>query len=681
MNDVLRDTPVQPTRFQPTQAPEEQKGVRFTRAQIVGTVAVVIVAWFLWFIFTAKSVRFDMTPAQAQVEVSGGFQFQLSQIHLLRRGAYRLEATAPGYYPFAVDVAVGEPRNQIFSYAMTRLPGRITFASEPDGVEVFVDGQSVGVTPLIADVAAGERAIVMTKDRYQAAELELDVEGREVAQSISGTLRPDWADVTIPTDPPDASVRIADVEIGTTPGPVQILSGEHRIQVKLAGYKAWNDIIRVRAAEPVTLPAIKLVQADGLVSVRTAPRGASVTVNGQYQGVTPTEIGIAPGRSHQIRVFKIGYAPVTRSIRIDSGKEASLVLELQSLTGALAITSEPDGVELWIDGQRSAGANRTVVLSAVPHEIELRKAGYAGYRKTVTPQPGFTQEIKVRLLTLEEQRFALLKPVIKTSLGQELVLLQPSPIRLGASRREPGRRANEVLREVNLSRFFYFARKEVTNAEFHKFASGHSSGSFEDTKLDKDDQPVSGISWEEAVLYCNWLSEQEGMSTFYDVEFGKVIGSNPDSLGYRLPTESEWAWAARHLDDASALLRFPWGERLPPPDRHGNYADRSAAHVVGRIIFGYNDNHIGAAPVGTFKPNAKGLYDLGGNVAEWTHDFYEIPEPNETLNPLGPKDGDYHVIKGSSWMHGTISELRLAFRDYGAEGRQDVGLRIARFAE
>ncbi|MYE23230.1 MAG: formylglycine-generating enzyme family protein, partial [Gammaproteobacteria bacterium] len=149
--------------------------------------------------------------------------------------------------------------------------------------------------------------------------------------------------------------------------------------------------------------------------------------------------------------------------------------------------------------------------------------------------------------------------------------------------------------------------------------------------------------------------------------------------GYPRPTEAEWAWSARSTE--AAPLRFPWGDQLPPPDRHGNYADRAASNVVGRIIFGYNDNYIVAAPVGSFLANPKGIYDLGGNVAEWTHDFYEIPEQMEAVDPLGAEEGDYHVIRGSSWMHGTITDLRLSFRDYGSDGRQDVGFRIARFAE
>jgi formylglycine-generating enzyme required for sulfatase activity len=87
--------------------------------------------------------------------------------------------------------------------------------------------------------------------------------------------------------------------------------------------------------------------------------------------------------------------------------------------------------------------------------------------------------------------------------------------------------------------------------------------------------------------------------------------------------------------------------------------------------------------VGSFQASRKGLFDLGGNVAEWVHDVYTIPSANGTseLDPLGSQTGDNYVIRGASWSLSKLAELRLSFRDYGQAGRDDVGFRIARYAE
>jgi formylglycine-generating enzyme required for sulfatase activity len=74
---------------------------------------------------------------------------------------------------------------------------------------------------------------------------------------------------------------------------------------------------------------------------------------------------------------------------------------------------------------------------------------------------------------------------------------------------------------------------------------------------------------------------------------------------------------------------------------------------------------------------------MGGNVAEWVHDVYTIPAPSaeEVTDPMGPAKGDNYTVRGASWALSRLSELRLTFRDYGAAGRDDLGFRIARYAE
>ena len=130
--------------------------------------------------------------------------------------------------------------------------------------------------------------------------------------------------------------------------------------------------------------------------------------------------------------------------------------------------------------------------------------------------------------------------------------------------------------------------------------------------------------------------------------------------------------------------RFPWGEKLPPRGEAGNYADQSAVGLVPSILPSYDDGYASTASVGTFPANALGVHDGGGNVAEWVNDIYSVPTPGQTqavVDPAGPDRGTHHVIRGSSWRHAGIMELRLSYRDFGTEPRTDVGFRIARNVE
>ena len=129
-------------------------------------------------------------------------------------------------------------------------------------------------------------------------------------------------------------------------------------------------------------------------------------------------------------------------------------------------------------------------------------------------------------------------------------------------------------------------------------------------------------------------------------------------------------------------MKYPWGNHFPPDQLSGNYADKSAKNLLSDILQDYNDGYATTAPPAKFKPNALGLYDLGGNVAEWCHDYYSIyyySSGKTYVDPVGPKYGKHHVIKGSSWKSGSIDTLRLAYRGYGNDSRDDVGFRICRY--
>lgn len=677
MNDQLR-----PQGFTPTQA---SKPLWFQNVKIFRILAIVFMLFIgviIWFLFTADAIRFESNAPDTVVEVTGGIVIPSGPSFLMRPGTYRYHATAPKFKNRTEEFVVTGDGNHTYKIDLQPKPGIITLESEPPGATVHLEGTSIGVTPLVHNIEAGEANLEFTKPRYQTKKHTEVIEGLELEQTIAVKLEPDWADVWIETTPNGARVSIDGAPTRfRTPGPIEVLSGEHRITIDSPGYKPWVDIVFIRAGEHMELDAIQLEPYEATLNVNSDPPGASITVNDQYVGVAPIQVYVSANEPQVVKAILAGFEESKQTISIESEGERTARFNLEPRIGDLIVTTEPEEVEIWIDGELHGRSNATLRLREFEQEVILKKTGFADYKTSITPRKGIPHELKVRLLTTEEARMEALKRVRATIDGHQLVLLQPTTIRMGASRREPGRRANEVFRTTNLTRLFYLSRHEVTNAQFKLFASAHDSGEFQGVTLDRDQQPVSNVSWREAAQYCNWLSEREGFEPFYIISPAIEVKVNRDSLGYRLPTEAEWSWAARTIADSTAVLHFPWGDELPPPNRHGNYADLAAQHIIGRIIFDYNDNQIVASNVGLFSANSRGLFDMGGNVAEWTHDYYHIPANNSSVPELGPATGEYRVIRGSSWKHGTITDLRLTYRDYGDEGRDDVGFRIARYAE
>ena len=668
---------IEPTAFKPS---SDEGGGRRLRPHhyVIGALAL-LAGYFAWFLFTSKSVQlvFDV-PAQ-NVSVQGGFSLELGGVWLLRQGQYEIAAEADLYHPLVTTIEVGSERNQRVELQFVPLPGYLTVNTQPEDAEVRLLGDATSKQNL--ELSAGEHELTISHPRYIAETRTVEMTGLLKEQSISVTLAPNWSDVSVASMPAGATVFIdGEAWPQTTPTVIEALAGEREITIQQPGYKIHRQRIFAQAGMAQELDPVRLIQADAQILVRSEPSGAGVIVNGQFMGETPLQLDLSSSQRQRLNVVLSGHDEYQETLSLSRGDSVERFVRLRQQTGELSILVEPAIATVTVDGNVIGQGSQTLDLPIRSHDVQIELAGYAGYRKTITPKHGLTQELRVRLLTHEAARLAALKKTITAPDGQNLKLFEPSDFQMGASRREPGRRANETLRPVRMDRLFYLATHETTNAQFRKFASGHDSGKYVDSSLNQDDQPVANLSWHDAAAYCNWLSDQAGLEPFYQVEFGKVIGMNWQAKGFRLPTEAEWTWAARVLDDGSTL-RFPWGNNMPPPDRHGNYADRAASALVGRVIFGYNDNYAASSPIGTYKPNRLGLFDVAGNVAEWMNDYYEIPDQSEVHNPTGPKSGEYHVIKGSSWMHGTITELRYSFRDYGIEGREDIGFRIARTAE
>ena len=678
---------IEPAGFTPLETAPDSPPPRRNQRHIVLAGSAAVFVLLMLFLLTSRSLQVIVhTETTPDISVSG-LVLPFGERYLLREGEYEVTVTAEGYQPLQTQVTVDDRDGQTVELTPQPLPGLLSFTSEPAGASVSINGELLGKTPLLEiPVAAGEHQLTLEEQRHLTVSEGLIVEGRNIPQQLSFQLSPAWAAITVDSLPPEASILVDGEVAARTPAILEVLQGEHQLALQIDGYAHWQQTIEVVADQPQDLGRIELQPAPGILQLDSKPQGANVTLDGEFQGQTPLSLQLAPGHKHRLAVFKPGYRRYNSTVRLPAAGSDSQVVQLKAQLGKVQFKISPANAMLRINGRPRGKGSQTLSLPAVEHSVEISLEGYAPVRRRVTPRPGLAQLVDVTLLTEKNARMARIKPEITTSLGQTLLLFNPTEAALaefsmGASRREPGRRANEVLHPVALQRMFYLQTTEVTNAQFRQFQAGHNSGQVESNSLNRDHQPAVQVTWQQAAAFCNWLSAREGLPLFYSEKQGIITGFNPAATGYRLPSEAEWAWAARA--SGKNLLKFPWGDTFPPTLAVENYADNTSAYVTGRVLNGYTDGHVVSATVASFPPNHNALYDMGGNVAEWVHDVYSIPSANGTTktDPLGGQSGDNYVIRGAAWTHSKLSDLRLSHRDYGQAGRDDVGFRIARYAE
>tara|TARA_R110002096_G_scaffold61399_1_gene152553 strand:- start:11572 stop:13611 length:2040 start_codon:yes stop_codon:yes gene_type:complete len=643
-----------------------------------------VLAFSTWFLFSSKSVHITTIPADADVTIHALLKLALVERYLIREDDYEIEIHAEGFHMIEETLQVGAKQNQEFTYTLLPLPGHLKVdVTKVDQAKVFIDNVEQGNAPItLENLSAGTHRIVIEAERYFPYTEDIEIEGKDKTQELSVELVPAWAKVEFASVPEGAKILIDDESAANTPASIELVEGKYAIRVKKPGFKDWQKNITVIANEDAAFTDIQLKPADATLFVESVPAAANVTVDGNYVGKTPLETAITPGETATVRLYKHGFLATTRSVKVSAGQSRKLNISMSSELVDVMFSLKPTDAKVYINNKRVELSGSTISLPTTQQNIMIRKEGYVDHNTTITPISGIAQNINVTLKSLQQQKLENIKPIITSKAGQKFKLFYPHSFTMGASRREPGRRSNETEQNIDLKRAFYLGINEVTNDEFRLFKNSHNSGSLQGHSLNSGNLPVSNISWDDAAMYCNWLSQQESLPPFYKISNNKIDGINSTSDGYRLPTEAEWAWAARAVNKTE-LLKFPWGDKMPPPKKSGNYADSNAAGFLGKTIATYNDGFAVAAPIGSFAPNHKGLYDMGGNIAEWVHDYYSVQaSSNKThVDPLGPERGEFHVIRGASWAHGTITELRLSFRDYTDKPREDVGFRVARYLE
>lgn len=268
-------------------------------------------------------------------------------------------------------------------------------------------------------------------------------------------------------------------------------------------------------------------------------------------------------------------------------------------------------------------------------------------------------------------------PMDSTSLEiappEDFVLVSGGTFQMGSPESEPWRSEDETAHEVTLSDF-YISRYEVTQAEYQAVMAEDPSS------FSGDDLPMENISWMDAINYCNARSAQEGLAPAYAVD-GQTVSWDRSANGYRLPTEAEWEYACRAGTDTpfntqtsiSAEEANYWGSY--PYLIEDNYFSQGNLETKPGV---YRQTTVA---VGSFEPNALGLYDMHGNVGEWVWDWYGSYETGEQTDPTGPASGTRRVYRGGGW-NDFAKNLRSAYRATLPPDSSsfNIGLRLVRNA-
>ncbi len=471
-------------------------------------------------------------------------------------------------------------------------------------------------------------------------------------------------------------------------------------------------------AEPLSITLAKL---PGRLTVDTKGIAAELLVDGKPAGNLPGEIEVAPGLHDLIVRAPRRLDHVERLTIEGGGVRQQLAVELQPATGWLVLDTDPSGGQISVDGTQLGAAPQRVELDSGLRRLSITAPGRRKWNSEVAIIAGQTLDLGRIDLTAPPppppppMPVAAAMPVPEAvapeAMGSEPTMAPPaprppSPARVqsellgtlvllpagkylqGSDRREQGRRGNETQREVTLTRAFYLAVNEVTNAQFRAFRANHSSGIAMEKSLDLDQQAVSNLSWVDAVEFCNWLSLKDGLPAAYERRDGRWQLVMPLNRGYRLPTEAEWEYAARYVD-GRRWHRYAWGDQLLPPAGAANLGGQEALPTkpgpdvrLATSLPNYRDEHPVVAPVGSYARSAAGFNDLGGNVSEWIHDVYvSLPEAVAVTDPMGPGTDGAHAIRGSNWRTTAIADLRPAWRERAPGPSQTIGFRVARFAE
>lgn len=617
----------------------------------------------------SATMQLSVNPPVAKVGFVGyeeSFIASQGQLHLVvQPGEYKLRLSAPHHIEQTIrlSVPVGATTPELLSVELKPAWTDIVIRTEPGAAISVIDTRGLEVELGVANeegtfslkkgIFAGTYQVLVKKEGYQSRTLENQaIEFGSIAE-IDAPLSALPADVKVLTQPAGATILMNDVEVGTSPVTLdEVIPSDHYLVVaQLDGYRPIGRRVEVKPGEDMVIDFGDLAPLSGAlrISVKVAGEGAPepASLFGELKVVI--DDAPIPFGDKALDFVSVGERRVRLEHPLYVSKEATLQVEDRGdYALEFQLKPRPGEVRLDIPGKLEAevrlngnpanlkeGAIQVPAYEEVEFELRIRNHLTMVRNFELSPNETYVWEVNPVPIPGPTEGQSWTLPYF----GIPFAWAPSGSYAMGSPLIEHARLPNEGPQtEVRFTYGFWVGLYEITQGQFTKIMGQNPS------QFKNPGRPVEGVRWDQAKAFC-------GMLTSFEREAGRL----PEGYVYRLPTEAEWEYVAR----AGSTTPFYFGDR----------ADASKGHFSGVYPRDRTDGlrspegGYGTATVGRYPPNAFGLYDVHGNVREWTLDTYNGRLPGDALvDPQPRSEGSRIAVRGGGWED-SAARVRSAARE------------------
>ncbi|MGR3294050.1 MAG: PEGA domain-containing protein [Candidatus Scalindua sp.] len=316
-------------------------------------------------------------------------------------GTHTVELKMDEFETWSDSVDIKPGKEVILTAVLQPKAGSVCIKSNPPNAMAFIEGKEIGTTPvIITNSSPGTYLVEIKMDGYETWNESVNIEqGKEI--TITADLQMKAGSININSNPSDATIHLDGKMVGKTPETIADLShGMHLVEVMMEGYEPWSKNVDVKGDKENTLIAT-LQKITGSINIKSNPPEAVIYLDGEKVGTTPDTLQSVDIGVHNVEVKMEGYAEWKKSLSVRKGKEIVLTAALQLNTGTARIESDPTQAIVSLDGKEVG--KTPVSLTGIQigvYEIELQKAGYVSWKKSIKIKAGKVNALTAKLMEM-----------------------------------------------------------------------------------------------------------------------------------------------------------------------------------------------------------------------------------------------------------------------------------------